>query len=62
MCEKLPSSLSQANQIIHEQRHKINDLEATVFLLRHQLEEEMEAKYNAWKKISNLTTTSHSSS
>jgi len=48
-------SLSNANQIIHEQLTEINGLKSTVQMLEKTVREEQEAKYKAWKRLAELT-------
>lgn len=48
-------SLSEANQIIHNQRLKISQLEAEIVLLKQQVAEETKMKYVAWKKLAEIT-------
>ena len=43
-------SLSSANQQIHVQRQKIQDLESQVALLERTVAEEVEMKYKAWQR------------
>lgn len=49
--EKSSKSLSEANQIIHQQRDKISRLEAEVKMLKLQIADETKARYTAWQKV-----------
>jgi hypothetical protein len=48
-------SLSSANQQIHLQRQKIQELEAQVALLERIVAEETEMKYKAWQRTAEVT-------
>lgn len=47
-------SLSSANQQIHLQRQKIQELEAQVALLERVVAEETEMKYKAWQRTAEV--------
>ena len=55
-------SLSRANQLIHQQRNKIAELESVIQLLEYQVAEETRMRYTAWSKLAKVSRDEVSSS